>query len=217
MGADVNYDFSLVTGLILAGGRASRMNNVDKGLQQLNGRSLVEHVIARMQPQVGTLALNANRHLEHYAELGFPVWPDNGVSVTAHGEPDFNGPLAGVETGLIHCRTPYLLIAPCDCPFLPADLTLRLMASLLSAPEQCDIAVACTGDPQAPKLQPVFCLMKISMRHQLQQYLHSGGRKMDGWYGDAAIIRVHFEEDSAFQNINTPEELRMASTSRFEN
>ena len=199
---DSGLEVSSVTGLILAGGRASRMHNLDKGLQQLNGQSLVGHVIAKLKPQVACLAINANRHLDDYARFGLPVWPDS--KSRQNEESDFKGPLAGVETGLIHCTTSYLLIVPCDSPFLPLDLARRLMAAIRHA----DVAVACTGNPASPKLQPVFCLIKASMHAQLQQYLDSGGRKMDGWYGNAGVAKVHFSDDNAFTNINTLGELQ---------
>jgi len=197
-----------ITGLILAGGRASRMHNLDKGLQQLDGVSLVEHVIARLKPQVSNLAINANRHLNDYAKFGLPIWSDHEFNPASIGAAEFKGPLAGVETGLIHCKTPYLLIVPCDSPFLPADLSIRLMTAL----QRADVAVACTGNPDAPRLQPVFCLIRTSMLQQLQKYLYSGGRRMDGWYGDASIVKVHFQDDAAFRNINTLEELRACAT-----
>jgi len=195
-----------VTGLILAGGRASRMQQVDKGLQQLNQKSLTAHVIARLEAQVGQLAINANRHLSDYAHFGFPVWPDLGADPAAQDAGDFKGPLAGLETGLTHCSTPYLLTVPCDSPFLPRDLAQRLMTALQL--HDADIAVACTGPVDQVRLQPVFCLMSVSMLAQLQSYLQSGGRKMDGWYGKAAVVKVHFRNEAEFRNINTLEELQ---------
>jgi len=135
-----------------------------------------------------------------------PVWPDSKSG--SNDGIDFKGPLAGVETGLARCATTYLLIVPCDSPFLPADLTSRLMAAIGHA----DVAVACTGNPDAPSLQPVFCLIKTSMRAQLQYYLNSGGRKMDGWYGSAMVAKVHFPDENAFTNINTLDELQACSS-----
>ncbi|MET3107184.1 molybdopterin-guanine dinucleotide biosynthesis protein A [Oxalobacteraceae bacterium GrIS 2.11] len=200
-------DKNKITGLILAGGRGSRMGNLDKGLQQLDGMALVERVIQRIKPQVSDLAINANRHLKEYARFGLPVWTDPEANAESPDESEFRGPLAGVETGLRHCKTPYMLVVPCDSPFLPADLALRLFSALQLA----DIAVACTGNAESPRLQPVFCLIKISMLQQLQAYLDSGGRRMDGWYSDANVAKVHFSDEAAFSNINTFEELRSYS------
>jgi molybdopterin-guanine dinucleotide biosynthesis protein A len=78
-----------------------------------------------------------------------------------------------------------------------------------------DIALASTGAEASPTLQPVFCLMKVSLLTQLQRYLHSGGRKMTDWYGDATAINVFFPDESAFLNINTLEELQACSSQKF--
>jgi len=199
-----------ITGLILAGGRGSRMQNRDKGLQLLNAQKLIEHVIARLQPQVQQIAINANRHLEDYAHYGFPVWSDRGFDRQAVRDSDFQGPLAGVETGLMHCTTPYLLTVPCDSPFLPLDLAQRLMAGL--SHEQAEVAVACTGNPDHPDSQPVFCLMHITALTQLQAYFQAGGRKMDGWYQNSRVARVFFSDEAEFKNINTLAELQLCAT-----
>ena len=106
-------DKKLITGLVLAGGRGSRMGNVDKGLQPFRGSTMAQHVIDRLLPQVGSVMVNANRNLEAWLELAAPVWADE--------TPGFAGPLAGLEAGLRHCVTPWLLAVPCDSPFLPHD------------------------------------------------------------------------------------------------
>jgi molybdopterin-guanine dinucleotide biosynthesis protein A len=195
-----------MTGLILAGGRGSRMQQLDKGLQTLNGQKLIEHVIARLRPQVQQLAINANRHLDDYARCGYPVWSDIGFNSESNTESDFQGPLAGVETGLLHCSTPYLLTVPCDSPFLPHDLADRLMTALIR--QRADVAVACTGSADHLLPQPVFCLMPVSALAPLQNYFHSGGRKMNGWYSNSSVAKVYFADESEFRNINTLEELR---------
>ena len=201
-----------ITGLILAGGRASRMQQLDKGLQQLNQKSLAAHVIARLEPQVEQLAINANRHISDYAKFGFPVWSDLDFDPDTQKAPEFKGPLAGVESGLVHAATPYLLTVPCDSPFLPRDLAHRLMTALQS--HKADIAVACTGQSDQLRLEPVFCLISAAMLPQLQAYLHSGGRKMDGWYGTASVAKVHFQDQSEFKNINTLEDLQECAALR---
>jgi len=196
-----------MTGLILAGGRASRMQHRDKGLMQLDGRALIEHVIARLVPQVATVAINANRNLNDYARFGFPVWQDQGFGPDAY---QFQGPLAGVQTALNHCTTPYLLTVPCDSPFLPENLAHRLMSGLKE--QNAQIAVAATGDPKDPRLQPVFCLMPASCLKQVQEYFQSGGRRMDGWYRNLRVARVYFPDDAEFKNINTLNELQECAT-----
>lgn len=193
-----------ITGLILAGGQASRMQHRDKGLQLLHGISLVQHVVERLQPQVGQLAINANRNLADYAQTGLPVWQDAGFTED-DGQQCYQGPLAGVATGLAQCRSDYLLTVPCDAPLLALDLAQRLMNALLAA--QADIAVACTGAVAQPQPEPVFCLMKTSLNQQVQDYFLAGGRRMDGWYSSAKVVQVHFADQSGFSNINTLAEL----------
>ena len=187
-----------ITGLILAGGRATRMQHHDKGLQQLHGISLIEHVLARLTPQVASVLINANRNQANYALLGYPVISD----IRA----DFAGPLAGVEAGLAVCNSPFLLTVPCDTPYFPLNLAERLLAALIQA--NADIAMACTGELSALQSQPVFCLLKPAHLPQLQQYLDGGGRKMDAWFGALAVAKVLFTDDAEFTNMNTLEQLK---------
>jgi len=189
-------DTSQITGLILAGGRGSRMGNVDKGLQPFRGAPMAMHVMLRLAPQVGPLMINANQNIGPYEGFGVPVWPDQ--------MPDFAGPLAGLQTGLAHCETPYLATAPCDSPFLPDDLVARLYAGLDEW--QADLAVVVTGTER--RAQPVFCLMKSALLPHLSAFLQDGGRKIDRWYSTLNVIEVPFPDEAAFRNINTVEELR---------
>ena len=192
-------DKHLITGLILAGGRGSRMGNVDKGLQPFRGTTMAQHVLERLAPQVGSVIINANRNLEDWRAFGMPVWPDQ--------TPDFAGPLAGLQAGLRHCTTPWLLAAPCDSPFLPPDLAERLAAAVDA--EDADIAFAATQEPgMRVQAHPVFCLVKASRLPELSQYLLEGGRRVDGWYKDLKAVEVLFEDADAFRNINTPGELQ---------
>ncbi len=119
-----------ITGLILAGGRGSRMGGVDKGLQNFRGLPLALHTLMRLQPQVGDVMINANRNLAAYESFGVPVWPD--------GLADYAGPLAGFLTGLERCEAPWLLTVPCDTPLFPPDLAARLAQAAMR--EGADIA-----------------------------------------------------------------------------
>lgn len=192
-----------ITGLILAGGRGSRMGSIDKGLVPLAGKPMVAHVLERLSPQVQRLLINANQNLDTYAAFGAPVWPD--------AMPDFAGPLAGLQTGLMHCETPYLVTAPCDSPFLPADLVQRLAAALQA--EDADLAVAVTGEGETRQPHPVFCLAKASLLPHLTQFLEGGGRKVDRWYASLRVAEVHFADEAAFRNINTLAELQQMAPS----
>src|SRR5205814_3308446 len=125
-------DKSEITGLILAGGRGSRMGGVDKGLQAHLGMPLAMHALLRLSPQVGEVMINANRNLAAYESMGVPVWPDP--------LPEYPGPLAGWLAGLEHCSTPYMVTVPCDTPDFPLDLVERLSRDLFEA--DADIAMA---------------------------------------------------------------------------
>jgi molybdopterin molybdotransferase len=191
-----------ISGLILAGGRGTRMGHVDKGLQPFGGTTMAAHVLARLEPQVATVAINANRNLDTYAAYGVPVWTDD--------TPDYAGPLAGLQAGLRRCATTYLLTAPCDSPFLPADLAERLIDGLRAA--GADLAVAVTEENGRRQVHPVFCLLKAGLEPVLSAYLDGGGRRMDGWYPQIKVAEVLFDDADAFRNINTPDELRELDT-----
>jgi molybdopterin molybdotransferase len=191
--------YESISGLILAGGRGTRMGHVDKGLQPFRGKPMAAHVLERLAPQVATVAINANQNPGAWASFGVPVWADD--------TPGFAGPLAGLEAGMRRCRTPYLLTAPCDSPFLPLDLAKCLFAALQA--EDADVAYAATQEAgMLPQAHPVFCLVKTSLLPILSEYLAKGGRKMDGWYKNLKAIEVIFDDADAFRNINTLDELR---------
>jgi molybdopterin-guanine dinucleotide biosynthesis protein A len=193
-----NMQAEQITGLILAGGRGTRMGHVDKGLQNFRGAPMALHVMLRLQPQVGELMINANQNLAPYESFGVPVWPDE---MQGH-----MGPLAGMQTGLVHCTTDYMVTAPCDSPFLPSDLVERLGDALLEA--DADLAVAITGDGTERQAHPVFCLMKTSLLQHLSEYLRDGGRRIDAWYASLNTVEVPFADEAAFRNINTLAELK---------
>src|SRR5690606_13102364 len=133
------------TGLILAGGQGRRMGGVDKGLQPLRDRPMVEWVLERLQPQVADVIINANQNRDLYARYGHPVAGDEIGG--------FAGPLAGLHAGLKSTSRAFVLTVPCDSPFLPHDLHARLYAASQAA--DADLAVAKTGD----QAHPVFALV----------------------------------------------------------
>ena len=186
-----------ITGLILAGGRGSRMGGVDKGLQNHHGVPLALHALLRLGPQVGHAMINANRNLGAYESFGVPVWPDP--------VEDFAGPLAGFLAGLEHCETPLLLTVPCDTPNFPADLAERLASAL--ATEQAELAYAVTLEGGREQPHPVFCLMRSELAESLVGFIHGGGRKIDAWFAQHRVAAVRFADPSAFFNANTPAEL----------
>lgn len=187
-----------ITGLILAGGRGSRMGGVDKGLQNHQGMALAMHALLRLAPQVGNVMINANRNLGAYESMGVPVWPDS--------MPDFPGPLAGLLTGLERCETPYLVTVPCDTPDFPDDLVARLARALVEA--DAEIAMAAAIEGGTVRTQPVFCLLKAELLESLVSYMHSGQRKIDRWTAQHRCVVVEFDDSAAFFNANTLAELR---------
>jgi molybdopterin-guanine dinucleotide biosynthesis protein A len=183
---------SAISGIVLAGGLGRRMGGVDKGLQPLRGKPMVEHVLARLSPQVSEIIINANQNADAYGRFGHRVIGDDIAG--------FAGPLAGLHAGLKAARNPLVVTVPCDSPFLPSDLVSRLQSSL----KDNDLAVAKTGD----QAHPVFALVRKSVLPNLEAFLTGGGRKIDAWYASLKYIEVLFDDQlDAFRNINTLEEL----------
>lgn len=187
-----------ITGLILAGGRAQRMGGIDKGLIPFHGKPLIESAISRLKPQVNTMLINANRNITKYSCYGYPVFMDE--------TPDFSGPLAGFSVGLKYCKTPYLLTSPCDCPLLPLDLAKRMALKLEENNLELVFASSKEDDGKVWS-QPVFCLMKNSLKESLDAFLSTGNLKIDRWFKELRSGTVVFENPQAFANVNTPEEL----------
>ncbi|MCX8521740.1 MAG: molybdenum cofactor guanylyltransferase [Rhodoferax sp.] len=219
-----------VCAVVLAGGRASRMGGLDKGLQTFRGTPLAVHAVQRLQQQTGgapgLVAINANRHLAEYRALGLPVWTDNLTHNLTHNVPsnlpdavpEFAGPLAGFLCALRQCQSshPYLLTVPCDSPLFPLDLLQRLGQSLLQSAPSYDIAMVSAPDATQPAAsaiypQPVFCLLRTTLADSLQNFLDSGGRKIGAWAASQRLCRVAFNQagDSprAFANANTLDDL----------
>ena len=189
----------MITGVILAGGLGRRMGGVDKGLQLLQDKPMVQWALERFAPQVDEVLINANQNSEQYSTFGYPVVPDQ--------IPDFAGPLAGLHAALSRATHPLVATVPCDSPFLPADLVSRLQAALDA--DGADLGVARTFD----QAHPVFCLCRREVLPHLTAFLESGGRKVDRWYATLKVIEVAFDDEAAaFSNINTRDELTQTST-----
>ena len=184
-----------ITSIILAGGRATRMGGVDKGLISLQNKPLIQHVISRLQLQADEILLNANREIAQYGALGLKVLQDE--------NPEFIGPLAGMLLGLKHSKHDLVLSVPCDSPLLPLNLAECLTNKMLES--HADIAFASSYG----NAHPVFCLMKKSVLTSLIDYLDAGERKVSTWQKSQQYVEVDFSDCAdAFVNLNTLEELR---------
>lgn len=185
-----------ITAVILAGGRGMRMGGVDKGLVDYQGKPMIEHVLTRITPQVDQVMINANRNLERYQQYGMPVVTDE--------SDQFDGPLAGMQAGLRHTTTDWLLSVPCDSPLLPLDLASRLsqavqtMQALTHPPAILAIARSASGT------HPVFCLMPRTLVDDLDAYLKTGQRRVSAWQARHLHVFVDFTDEQAFTNINQP-------------
>jgi molybdopterin-guanine dinucleotide biosynthesis protein A len=190
----------LITGLVLAGGRALRMDGADKGLLMLRGQPLVAHVAARLAPQVHTMMVSANRNASTYSMYGEVVEDDSALG-------GWQGPLAGVAAGLARARTEWVATVACDMPFLPLDLVARLQAAVRS--HAAPAAVAMIGGRPIP----VCMLVPVRMAGDLAAWLTEGtDRKVAHWLARVGCIDVAFDDVAeAFANINTPADLARAA------
>lgn len=184
------------TALILAGGRAQRMQTAcpgaDKGLLPLAGRPLISWVIDNLQPQTQALLISANRHLNDYRRFTAQVIPDH--------YPDRPGPLAGIHAGLRHCTTDWLAVSACDTPFLPPHWVRQLHDALARRPGM--IAYARTG--QQP--HPLVAILHRSLLNSLDDSLQAGAHRVRQWYQRHHALAVDFDTPAAFLNLNTPED-----------
>ena len=178
-----------ISGLILCGGQGSRLGGVDKGLHPYEGRPLVEHVMARLAPQVDLIIISANRNLERYRGYGHPVVTDQLGA----------GPLAGMHAGLAAADTEFVATAPCDSPLLPESLVDRLWLCLHG--NNADMAIATLGG----RLQPVFAILRRSVAPRLAATLAHGKLRAMDWFHDAA--QAPFDDvAAALSNLNSPDD-----------
>lgn len=175
------------SGIILAGGQATRMGSVDKGWVEWQGVPLIQHVLQRLAPQVDDVIISANRSLDQYQALGYPVVTDP--------LPDFSGPLAGIAAALAVCRHDWALVVACDCPLLPLDLVQTLKAAHPHA------ALRLVHD--GVQLQPLFMLLHRQLLPSLQQALAQQQHKVGQWARAQSAQIVQIATPEAFVNFNT--------------
>lgn len=181
-----------VTGVILAGGRGSRMGGEDKGLVMLNGQPLYQHVLQRVQPQVATVCISANRNQTRYLQSGFPVIADS--------IPGYAGPLAGMLAALEAVTTPWALFVSCDTPFIPCHLAQQLWQQRGSA--------SAVWVRNADRDHPTIALIHRQASEPLADFLQRGERKLMLFLASIDAKSVIFTDDSrCFTNINTLDDL----------
>ncbi len=200
MRADDVADRASTLGLILAGGQGRRMGGADKALLPLGGRPLAAHAIARLAPQCGALALNANGDAERLGQFDLPVIADD----TADG-----GPLAGVLAGLRFSRArgcDFVCTLSVDAPFAPSDLVARLHAARRAA--HADIAVAASGG----RRHHVVALWPVALEEELARALAEGVRKVEAYAARHAVAEAEWPTTphDPFFNVNRPDDLARA-------
>ena len=182
------------TGVVLAGGKARRLGGRDKGLVRLADKPMVQYVLEAITPQVGHVKINANRNLEDYAAFNCPVISDE--------LDDYCGPLSGMASCLAEIETTYMVTVPCDSPFIPGDLVERLFLKM----EQDDAEISVAHNDE--RMQPVFLLMKTTLRQSILEFLDNGERKIDKWFEQHKLAITDFsDKPDTFININTEDDL----------
>ncbi len=187
-----------ITAIILAGGMGRRFQGQDKGLIEYQGQPLVERLIGKLQQQGVAVAINANRNIETYEQYGLPVFSDE--------LDNYQGPLAGFATAMSRVATDYILTLPCDGPLLADDYVERYVSAANQTPAS--ILVADDGE----RLQPVHAMIQCDLLNDLTDFLDSGERKIDRWYGRYDFTRVDFSDaPECFRNINNLQDLEQLS------
>ena len=181
-----------VTGIILAGGKSSRMNYQDKAWILYKGEPLIRHAIDRLSLQVSQILISRNSTDQRYDKLPYTCIPDLNAA--------FDGPLAGMLACSSHIANPLALVIPCDTPNVPKNLKSLLLPHLGKA----DAAIPSFGGV----CQPLFILAKTSTLGSIAPYLSAGRRSVKGWLQNLTIAHVDFISQEPFENINTPEQLK---------
>ena len=196
-----------VGGVILAGGLSRRMGGGDKSLLDLDGRPILEHVVARLSPQVDRLALNANGDPARFAGYGVTVIPDG---IEGHA-----GPLAGVLAGMDWAAGQgigVIVTAAADTPFFPRDLVARLRDAALAGNSPLAMAVTPREDDAEFDRHPTFGLWEVTLREDLRGAMRAGLRKVVAWTEPHGCARAIFDAGAVdpFFNVNTPVDLEAA-------
>ncbi|WP_190600110.1 molybdenum cofactor guanylyltransferase MobA [Candidatus Vesicomyidisocius sp. SY067_SCS001] len=184
-----------ITVVILAGGQSIRMDHKDKGLILFNGKPLISYVVDIVHQDVCSILISANRNISEYQRFG---------EVVTDSFPGFQGPLAGILSALNKVKTKYLLIVPCDGPFINQSLVARLLKNMKQP--GVNICVAMQGQ----KMHPTFSLVSVNLKDNLSKFLEQGNRKMSVWFENNHAQKVNFSDQvNMFTNLNSPQDLKI--------
>lgn len=193
-------------GIILAGGRSSRMQGQDKGLINLDGQPMIEHVLTTLRHQVSEIIISANRNLDKYARYDYTITQDE----TA----DYQGPLMGMLSAMrwlvkdSRNHLTRIIVVPCDAPYIPPDLVNRLSQCAQQQRGTADIRPVVVHD--GIRLQPLFLLLPLALTSNLEHYLGDGHRKVRDWIKSVdPVIADCSDIAEAFVNINTLQQLAL--------
>lgn len=170
------------------------MGGIDKGLLPFHGKPLVDIAIAKLKPYVADIMISANRNLGDYESRGYRVLKDE--SLRDDGSPGYEGPLAGILSGLKASTTPWLMVLPCDAPMFPADIVTELWQRI----EVNTKAAHIDG-------HPTFALIHVSSLPRLEHFLQRGERKLGAWLESIGSVAHSCRVDADFRNLNTPQDL----------
>ncbi|NOY66203.1 MAG: molybdenum cofactor guanylyltransferase [Gammaproteobacteria bacterium] len=188
--------------VILAGGKARRFDGRDKGLIEANNSRLIDHVLNIIKPQVSSIMISANRNLEKYKQLGYPVLTDNNDA--------YDGPLAGILAALEHINDGLLAVIPCDMPDIPKDIISQLQQQMLS--EKADIC--CVSDNN--NLQPLLSIMNKQVQKALKEFLQADKHKVQDWFNQQNMTTLNLDNNNPLFNINNMKDLKKFETRNHE-
>ena len=189
---------SKITGVILAGGNATRMGGIDKGLVDVLGKQLISYTFHCIRHQVSNLMINANRNIDAYKKYN--------VEIISDLTTERLGPLAGIQSGLLNCKTEYLLSVPCDVPNLPKNLCEILYKDLTKNNSDCVMPYT-INKKRIKRTHPVILLLKSKLAHSLNDFIKNGGRKIDLWTKTLNTSEVFFSDENSFLNVNKIEDI----------
>ncbi len=192
----------IIDGGILAGGLATRMGGVDKGLQLYQDRPMVEHVYDALSPFVRQVIINCNRNQDDY-EFVSP-------HLCADGVKGFKGPLAGILSIIDSSDADYFLISPCDTPLIGTEYAASMVAELNHQLENEDKPLLMAAKDESNH-HPLHLLISRQFRESIADAIHQGNHKVMRWMFDHGARWLEFNENDVFVNFNTLEELTLAN------